>query len=302
MALNYEVKEYSTFGKCVCIDNGAMELYVTVDVGPRIIKLNLKGKENMMFNDTELAIGNTKPCLEAMFGKGKAWKIYGGHRFWVSPEKLPETYYPDNDPVAYEINDNVFTFYAPKQIFTGWQETMIVTVDENEAKAEVKHVLVNMSDRTQTGSIWGLNVTDKGGKAFVKQAAEETGLLSNRNLILWPYNVMTDKRFFMDDEFVGLAQDENAEKAFKIGTNNTPGVALCVNHGTAFRILWDYVHGSEYPDNGCSCEMYSCSNFLEVETLSPLYTLKPGESCEHIEKWELYPENSTDITDLKKYF
>ena len=30
MALSYEVKEFSTFGKCVCIENGAMELYVTV--------------------------------------------------------------------------------------------------------------------------------------------------------------------------------------------------------------------------------------------------------------------------------
>ena len=92
MALTYEVKEYSTFGKCVCIDNGAMELYVTIDVGPRIIKLNLKGKENMMFNDTEHAISHGQPNLQAMFGEGKAWYIYGGHRFWISPEKHPETY------------------------------------------------------------------------------------------------------------------------------------------------------------------------------------------------------------------
>lgn len=302
MALNYEIKEYSTFGKCVCIDNGKMELYVTIDIGPRIIKLNLKGKENMMFNDTEHKIFHNESNLQDMFGKDKAWYIYGGHRFWVSPEKHPETYYPDNESVSYEVDGNVFTFYAPKQVFTGWQETMVITVDENEAKASVKHVLTNMSERTQKASIWGLNVTDKGGKAFVKQANDQTGLLSNRTLMLWPYNVMTDKRFYMDDEFVGLAQDVNAEKAFKIGTNNTPGVAVCVNHGTAFKITWEYVKGAEYPDNGCSCEMYSCANFLEVETLSPLYTLKPGEVCELVENWELYPENSTDITDLKKYF
>lgn len=302
MALVYEVKEFSTFGKCLCINNGVMELYVTVDVGPRIIKLNLVGKDNMMYNDVDRIIYHNEPNLEDMFGKDKAWYIYGGHRFWISPEKHPETYYPDNDPVKYEIEGNKFTFYAPKQIFTGWQETLVVTVDENEAKAEVKHILTNMSDRTQKAAIWGLNVTDKGGRAFVKQATEETGLLSNRNLILWPYNVMTDKRFFMDDEFVGLSQDVNAELPFKIGTNNTHGIAVCVNHGTAFKIAWDYIHGAEYPDNGCSMEMYSCSSFLEVETLSPLYTLKPGEACEHVEKWELFPENSTDICDLKKYF
>ena len=60
--------------------------------------------------------------------------------------------------------------------------------------------------------------------------------------------------------------------------------------------------GAEYPDYGCSNEFYTCPDFLEVETLSPLYTLKPGEACEHVEEWELIPEKSTDIADLKKYF
>lgn len=302
MAITYEIKNYENYGKCVCVDNGAMELYVTVDVGPRIIKLGLKGKENMMFNDLARACTHDEPNLKDMFGADACWNIYGGHRFWVSPEKHPETYYPDNEPVAYNVNGNVFTFYAPKQKFTGWQETMIITVDETEAKATVKHVLTNMSDRTQTGAIWGLNVTAAGGKAFAKQATEDTGLLANRTLMLWPYNVMTDKRFYMDDTYVGLAQDSAAAIPFKIGVNNTRGVAVCINHGTAFRIETAYIPGAAYPDNGCSCEMYSCDNFLEVETLSPLYTLKPGESCEHTEKWELYPENSTDVTDIEKYF
>ncbi|MGN1121966.1 MAG: hypothetical protein ACI4RV_06330 [Eubacteriales bacterium] len=301
MAVKYEIKEYSVFGKCVCIDNGVMELYVTVDIGPRIIKLNLKGKENMMFNDEKLAIYHDEPNLKDMFGADARWYIYGGHRFWISPEKHPETYYPDNEPVAYDIKENVFTFYAPKQIFTGWQETMIVTVSESKAEASVEHVLTNMSERTQTGAIWGLNVTDKGGKAYVAQATEDTGLLANRTLMLWPYNVMTDKRFYMDDTYVGLAQETDAKAAFKIGVNNTRGKAVCVNHGTAFCISTDYIPGAVYPDNGCSCEMYSCANFLEVETLSPLYTLNPGESCRHTEHWSLFPEEATDVKKLAQY-
>ena len=301
MSVNYEVKEYASFGKCVCIDNGAMEVYVTVDIGPRIIKLNLAGKENMMFNDNARDIYHDEPNLKDMFGADACWNIYGGHRFWVSPEKHPETYYPDNEPVEYTVEGNIFVFYAPKQIFTGWQEKIILTVHETEAKASVKHVLTNMSDRTQTGAIWGLNVTDKGGRAVVKQAVEDTDLLANRTLMLWPYNVMTDKRFYMDDEYFALSQDVNAKIPFKIGTNNTNGSAVCLNHDTAFCIRWPHIPGAAYPDNGCSVEMYSCEHFLEVETLSPLYTLKPGESCEHTEFWALYPEASADIKDLQKY-
>ena len=302
MAVKYEVKKFLNFGKCVCIENDSMELYVTVDIGPRIIKLNLKGKENMMYCDEERSILRDAASVEDMFGKKSVWYIYGGHRFWLSPEKFPETYYPDNEPVPYTVDGNKFTFYAPKQRFTGWQETMILEFHETDAKVSVKHVLVNMSDRTQTASIWGIKVTDKGGVAYVKQANEDTGILSNRNLILWPYNVMTDARFYMDDEYLGLKQDTNAKKAFKFGSNNTNGITLCINHETAFKITTEFVKGAEYPDYGCSSELYSCADFLEVETLSPLYTLKPGESCEHTEIWELYDEKSTDIGYLKKYF
>ena len=40
---------YKNFGKCLAISNDFMEVFVTVDIGPRIIKCNLKGKEHMMF-------------------------------------------------------------------------------------------------------------------------------------------------------------------------------------------------------------------------------------------------------------
>ena len=64
MAINYEIKEYLNFGRCVCIDNGAMEMYVTIDIGPRIIKLNLKGKNNMMFNDVDRKSFKDNECLK----------------------------------------------------------------------------------------------------------------------------------------------------------------------------------------------------------------------------------------------
>lgn len=45
--------QYKNFGNCFTISNGLCELYVTTDVGPRIIKFNPIGKENIMFEDVE---------------------------------------------------------------------------------------------------------------------------------------------------------------------------------------------------------------------------------------------------------
>lgn len=94
MSLTYDIKNYATFGKCVCIENDLMELYVTIDLGPRIIKFNLKGKQNMMFNDDERKIYHDEPNLKEMFGKDARWDIYGGHRFWISPENIPRHIIP----------------------------------------------------------------------------------------------------------------------------------------------------------------------------------------------------------------
>ncbi|MGB9809934.1 MAG: hypothetical protein ACPLSA_07860, partial [Caldanaerobacter sp.] len=43
-----------------------------------------------------------------------------------------------------------------------------------------------------------------------------------------------------------------------------------------------------YPDFGVSFETYTNDWMLEIETLSPLTKLKPGETVEHVEEWELY--------------
>ena len=302
MVVKYEIKEYSSFGRCLCIENDTMELYVTIDIGPRIIKFNLKGKDNMLYEDKQLLVYRDEPNLKEMFGKDARWNVYGGHRFWVSPEKHPQTYYPDNTPVEYAVDGNKFSFYAPKQIFTGWQEIIEITVADNDASVSVKHILTNMSDRPQEAAIWALSVADTGSVAYVKQSANQTGLLPNRVLMLWPYSDYKDSRFYMDNEYVGLIQDPACEKPFKLGTNNTDGVIVCSNHDTVFIISYDYVNGAEYADNGCSFESYLCKYYLELEAFSPLSLVKPGETREFTEKWELYPEKSTDIKDLAKYF
>ena len=64
-----EVK-YKNFGKCLEISNDIMEVYVTVDIGPRIIKCNLKGRENLMFEDVERNFSND---VSSMFGEDKTW-------------------------------------------------------------------------------------------------------------------------------------------------------------------------------------------------------------------------------------
>jgi hypothetical protein len=43
-----------------------------------------------------------------------------------------------------------------------------------------------------------------------------------------------------------------------------------------------------YPDFGCSTEVFTNADMLELETLSPLTKLQPDEALEHEERWHLF--------------
>src|SRR5713226_1650682 len=80
--------------------NGEVELVVTGDVGPRIIRYGFVGGQNI-FKEYADQIGKTGE---------KEWQIRGGHRLWVGPEDLTRTYALDNGPVEYKEQDGIVRF------------------------------------------------------------------------------------------------------------------------------------------------------------------------------------------------
>ena len=89
MNVTVETVAYKGWPNCRRIANGQVELIVTADIGPRIIRFGFVGGDNE-FKEFERMMG------------GDTWRITGGHRLWHAPEEDPRTYFPDNHPVAVE--------------------------------------------------------------------------------------------------------------------------------------------------------------------------------------------------------
>ena len=79
-----EKTEYRGWQNCYRLSNNLVDLIVTTDVGPRVIRFGFVGEENE-FKEYEELMGRTG---------GAEWRIYGGHRLWHAPEARPRTYYP----------------------------------------------------------------------------------------------------------------------------------------------------------------------------------------------------------------
>ncbi|WP_040196540.1 hypothetical protein [Candidatus Soleaferrea massiliensis] len=289
MAVTVSVENYRHYGKCVKMENEFAELYVTVDVGPRAVHYALKGKENMLFNDDNEAVNNFGPEYDETFFEGARWHIYGGHRLWLSPEKNPDTYYPDNDPVEYEILENGAVFIPKPQIHNNIQYKLTYTLDAASARVTLKQEVRNLSRETIRRALWGITVMDKEGVEIIPQPTKDTGLLANRVLAVWAYSDLSDERIKFGKEYITLKQDPQAASNFKIGINNEKGWVAYANKGCVFKVQYDVNEQGDYPDYGVSLETYTSNLILEVETLGELHDIEPDGTACHIEHWDLKP-------------
>lgn len=284
MSVTVEKTVYSKWGNCIRVSNGEVEIFCTIDIGPNIIRCAPVGKPNLFFEDIDNRAIQDLP--EGVF-RGKHWQNYGGHRFWVSPEAYPVTYYPAIDNVDYEILDNGVVLKQCNQEFNNIKLEMTVTMAE-DGEITVVHKLQNTGAWEIELAPWALSVLTQGGVEIIPQPNRETGLLANRVLSIWPYTNMSDERVTWGKDYIVLRQSPDAEEAFKIGINNEHGYAAYFVNGMLFVKKYEQYVDGVYPDYGVSFETYTNSDIMEMETLGELALLKPGETTTHTETWKVY--------------
>lgn len=274
---------YGGWQNCWRLSNGLVELVVTGDVGPRIIRFGFVGGPNE-FKEYDSMLGSTG---------GQDWRIYGGHRLWHAPEAKPRTYYPDNVPVKVEEKGRVVRVIQPREETTGIEKELDIILDANGAHVEVVHRLRNANLWAIELAPWALSVMAQDGKAIVPlppRGSHEENLLPTSSMALWAYTDMSDKRWSWGTKYVMLRQDAHAKTPQKIGLMVTDGWAAYANGGRLFLKKFTYSKGATYPDFGCSVELFTNADMLELETVGPLVKLGPGEAVEHVEHWFLFKD------------
>lgn len=286
--------EYGQVGQCLQVDNGTVDFVATLDCGPRIIRFGFSGQHNE-FCEQDGAVST--------YG-GQYWQPRGGHRLWHSPEHMPRTYIADNSPVDCQLLEDGVILTQPVEPWVQIQKEMEVRLTGTK-QVTVINRLTNKNAWPVKLAVWGLTVMAPGGLEIVPQPDRDTGLLGNRMIALWPYTKMTDQRVHWGDGYITLQQDAAAAGPFKFGIDNQAGWAAYVNRGHVFIKRYAHQLGAEYPDFGVSYETYTNELMLEMETLSPLTLLKPDETIEHREIWELFvtdetPQDEAGISKLIK--
>ena len=280
---------YNGWPNCIRLSNDEIELIVTTDVGPRIMRFGFINGQNLLYPVPEHA-GKTG---------GEEWRIYGGHRLWLAPEALPFSYNPDNDEVEFELQDKHIKLIQAKEAITGIVKEIEITLSPDKNEVKVLHRLINQNLREVELAAWAITMLAPGGRAIIPQEPYGEGddyLLPSRSLALWQYTKMNDPRWIWGEKYIQVKQDPLFTSEQKIGVTNKQGwIAYCLK-GEVLIKKFDFDPAVVYPDYNCNNETYISANYLEIETLGPLTKLAPGGMVEHTEHW-LLAKATADETD-----
>jgi hypothetical protein len=266
---------------CVRLANGTVEVVVTTDVGPRIIRYAFIGQDNML---GEMPDDTVKTELGI-------WKPWGGHRLWTAPEAMPRSYSPDNDTVAHTIEGNTIRLVQRVEPQTGIQKEITVTLDAKGTGLTIGHRLTNRGLWDVEVAPWALTIMNGGGEVLIPQEpyrSHDEYLLPARPLVLWHYTDLSDPRWTLGKKYIRLRTDAKLKEPQKAGVANTVGWAAYLRNRTLLIKRFAWVKGATYPDFGSNTETYTAGNFIELETLGPLARLIPGGSTDHTERWFLF--------------
>lgn len=260
------------------VDAGVRMVALT-SMGPRIAWFALAGRDNLLYWD---AAG------EHVRG---AWRLYGGHRLWVTrplADESEEIYDPDNAPCRVERMPGGVRITSPPSALA-LEKTLSITV--RDGRWEVEHRLRNTGTLLWSGGAWALTCTAPSERTVYRIPLGGGPPGWDVTTIVIPTRWGGGHTSRLDDPQITMtanameirARDDEAKRMVLAPQGrlemHDPERGVLVKQ-TAFD------PDATYP-LGTNLAVYVGPRrfMVELETMSPLRTLPPGATLSHVETW-----------------
>lgn len=265
--------------RCVRLANQTLEIFATLDVGPRIIAAQFAGSKNNILKTYPDQLSHPNP---------NEFELYGGHRLWSAPEVPGFTDEPDGRPLERAFMEGGTLVLEGALGASKLRKQIKVWIDKNQV--HLQHTLTNEGDRPVECALWALTVMEAGGVGLTPQGPHvphSECLEPERPIVLWPYTRMNDPRVRWGDRMIRLHQHPSGGP-FKIGIWLKEGMAGYWRNGLLMLKAFPPGRPDQLLDYGCSFETFTREEMLEVESLAEKVVLEPGDSASHPETWALF--------------
>jgi hypothetical protein len=240
--------------------------------------------------------------LDAQSGSWEAekWINFGGDKTWPAPEaewskqtrrkdwRPPPAF--DSMAVQARLESRGIALVSPVDPYYGIQTYRRITLEDNQPVMRVTTTYEKVSGKPFRVGVWTITQLKDPLGVYVPLSPET--ILPKRYALLSQTSPPDMK---IASGLISLTRDPTA--SYKIGADS--GTLLWVGAKHALRVDAPRQRKAEYPDQGSSVEVYTNPDplqYIELETLGPLQTLKVGERMEHtvtytlIRRTELDPE------------
>ncbi len=271
--------KYLGLSNCLHMANGDVELIVSTDVGPRILRYGFPGKSNLFGEFPELVTHS--PVGD--------WKPYGGHRLWAAPENMSTSYAPDNVPIQFQSEgDRTLRLTAPMDA-AGLRKQITIRLAERGTSVEVEHAITNCNGWTIQIAPWSITI-HRGGTIILPREpfrSHDDCVVPAQPLTLWYFTDLQDPRLALGSRYFIVRGDDARSSPQKIGICNKQGWCGYHNGDTLLIKSFRFDPNATYPDLGSNNEAYVAGPYMETEFLGPLSLLAQDETVVLSERWQL---------------
>ena len=314
--------EHSDFRgwKAIHLSNDLIKLVAVPDIGGRIMAYDL-GPYPYVWIDPELAGKLYTPEEHQGDGSLAAWKNYGGNRTWPSPQgwdnddqwhgppdSVLDTGCCQVESASSDGLSATVTMTSPTNAVAGIQIRRQITIYADSTQVDLDLQFLNVSNRPRTWSIWDImqlraERTGPDGELEYDPGCVVTAPLnpvSRHEKGFWVMFGSPDNPQWQVDKANGLFVGNLRWELGKVGLDSRAGWAACANSaGYAFAARAPVIAEADYPDDGSAVEFFTVGRgrvgnltwegtrtfLVEVELLSPMHRMAPGESTDFHLEW-----------------
>ncbi len=271
-----------------------VKLIAITDCGPRIAFFGKAAGDNLLFWD------------EQDLGRAD-WKLRGGHRVWSArpgADESEDAYRADNAPCEVEEQEGWLYLRGEKDPLTNTRRTIGVKA-EADGRLLVDSAIANEGDMLYSCSVWALTCTlPTKGTRYGMPLGDGSEWDAFRLVMFKKWGGGHTSR--LDDPQIQVNQEMMIVEPQGIETKRmieAPHGIMAMDvpdQNTTFVKKVGYKKGANYP-LGCNLAFYvGPDNFMvEMETMGPEVTLKPGETASHLESW-LLTDKALGLAEPKK--
>jgi hypothetical protein len=267
-----EIKKikFENFSDCYECSIGSNKLVICADIGPRILYLSTGASGNILFEDKKNSHTNSE------------WRLYGGSRLWIAPE-TGSSYAPDNSPCKTQLDRDRITVTQTK---AGADLVKSMLITEKNGNFSIAYSAQNTGAFPVFCALWSITCALPKGTVFFPWG-NNSKEWQTKKIVYWQkwleYSTNVESSQFVPGKDLFLINPSG--ETGKVGTSGYGGFIGITADTYTFIKKSKRIESGVYSDDDCAIQCYTCSDFVELETLGPLQSIMPGLSTTHEEEW-----------------